>query len=130
LILGVIWGVWHLPKYLTHWNTVSFLWFMAHVLAVSVLYTWLYNGTRGSLLLVTLFHASTNTAGVFMPMANTVSSENMSAYIIYVLLEVITAVIIIIVTGAERFSRTEPVQVQASPSTLPEQFPQSVSAHG
>jgi membrane protease YdiL (CAAX protease family) len=129
LILGVIWGVWHLPKYLTHWNTVSFLWFMAHVLAVSVLYTWLYNGTRGSLLLVTLFHASTNTAGVFMPMANTVSSENMSAYIIYVLLEVITAVIIIIVTGAEWLSRTEPVQVQASPSTLLEQFPQSVSAH-
>jgi len=127
LILGVIWGFWHLPKYLTHWNTVSFLWFMAHVLAVSVLYTWLYNGTRGSLLLVTLFHASTNTAGVFMPMANTVSSENMSAYIIYVLLEVIAAVIIIIVTGAERFSRTEPMQAQASSPTLSSQVSQSVS---
>jgi membrane protease YdiL (CAAX protease family) len=119
LILGVIWGFWHLPKYLSHWNTVSFAWFMVHTMAYAVILTWLYNNTKGSLLLVAISHASSNTAGVFMPMANTVSSENMGAYIIFVLLEVITAVMIIIVTGPERFSRTEPMQAQASPSTLP-----------
>jgi membrane protease YdiL (CAAX protease family) len=119
LILGMIWGFWHLPKYLTHWSTVSFLWFMAHVLAASIVYTWLYNGTRGSLLLVTLFHASTNTAGVFMPMANTVSSANMGAYIMYVLLEVLLAIIILRITGLERLPSTEPMQAQASPSALP-----------
>jgi uncharacterized protein len=119
LILGMIWGFWHLPKYLSHWNTVSFAWFMIHAMAYAVILTWLYNNTRGSLLLVAISHASGNTAGVFMPMANTVSSENMGAYIIFVLLEVITAVMIIIVTGPERFSHTEPMQAQASPSTLP-----------
>lgn len=119
LILGVIWGFWHLPKYLSHWNTVSFAWFMVHTMAYAVILTWLYNNTKGSLLLVAISHASSNTAGVFMPMANTVSSENMGAYIIFVLLEVITAVMIIIVTGTERFSRTEPMQAQALPSTLP-----------
>jgi membrane protease YdiL (CAAX protease family) len=119
LILGVIWGFWHLPKYLSHWNTVSFAWFMVHTMAYAVILTWLYNNTKGSLLLVAISHASSNTAGVFMPMANTVSSENMGAYVIFVLLEVITAVMIIIVTGPERFSRTEPMQAQASPSTLP-----------
>ena len=129
LILGVIWGFWHLPKFLSHWNTVSFAWFIVHAMAYAVILTWLYNNTKGSLLLVAISHASANTAGVFMPMANTVSSENMSVYIIFTLLEVIAAVIIIIVTGVERLSRTEPVQVQASPSTLPDQFPQSVSAH-
>ncbi len=112
LILGVIWGFWHLPKYLSHWNTVSFAWFIVHAMAYAVILTWLYNNTKGSLLLVAISHASANTAGVFMPMANTVSSENMSAYIIFTLLEVITAVIIIIVTGVERLSRTEPKQVQ------------------
>ena len=121
LILGVIWGFWHLPKYLTHWNTVSFLWFMAHMLAVSIIYTWLYNGTRGSLLLVTLLHASTNTAGLFMPMANTVTSANMGAYIMYVLLEGLLAITIISVTRLERPSSTEPVQVQSSPSAIPNQ---------
>lgn len=127
LILGVIWGFWHLPKYLSHWNTVSFAWFMVHTMAYAVILTWLYNNTKGSLLLVAISHASSNTAGVFMPMANTVSSENMGAYIIFVLLEVITAVMIIIVTGPERFSRTEPMQAQEELSVLTHQVPQSVS---
>jgi uncharacterized protein len=94
LILGVIWGFWHLPKFLSHWNVISFTWFMAHTVAVAVLYTWMYNGTKGSLLLVALFHAGSNTAGVFMPMANTVSSENMDSYMIYVLLEVVAAILV------------------------------------
>lgn len=119
LILGVIWGFWHLPKHLSHWNTVSFAWFMVHIMAYAVILTWFYNNTKGSLLLVTITHASGNTAGPFMPMANTVSSENMGAYIIFALLQVVTAVMIIIVTGPERLSRTEPMQVQASPSILP-----------
>ncbi len=102
LILGVIWGFWHLPKFLSHWNTVTFAWFMVHTISVAVLYTWLYNGTKGSLLLVSLFHAASNTAGVFLPTANTVSSENMGAYIIYVLLEVAAA--IIVYTASTTFS--------------------------
>lgn len=50
LILGVVWGFWHLPKYLTHWNTASFAWLMVHIMAYAVLLTWLYNNTKGSLL--------------------------------------------------------------------------------
>ena len=125
LILGGIWGFWHLPKFLTHWDTVSFAWFMAHTMAASVLYAWLYNGTKGSLLLVTLFHAASNTVGVFFPMANTVSSGNMGAYIIFILLEVVTVIIIVIATGPERLSRTEPMREQSS--ALPEQIQQSIS---
>jgi membrane protease YdiL (CAAX protease family) len=119
LILGVIWGLWHLPKFLSHWSIASFGWFMLHTLAFSIILTWLYNSTRGSLLMVAIMHASANTAGVFMPMANTVSSENMGVYMIFVLLEVVTAIMIVIVTGAERLSRTEPEQAQTLPSTLP-----------
>jgi membrane protease YdiL (CAAX protease family) len=112
LILGVIWGLWHLPKFLSQWNPVAFAWFMVHIMAFAVIMTWLYNGTKGSLLLVTIAHASANTIGIFLPLANTVSSENMGAYIGYVLLEVMVA-ITIIATGPEWLSRTEPLQVQA-----------------
>lgn len=129
LILGVIWGVWHLPKFLTHWNTISFAWFMAHTVAASVLYAWLYNGTKGSLLLVTLFHAASNTAGVFFPMANTVSSGNMGAYIFFVLLEVLAAIMIAVIAGTVQLSRTEPMQVQEQSSDLSDQISQPVSAH-
>jgi membrane protease YdiL (CAAX protease family) len=105
LILGVIWGLWHLPKFLSHWSIVSFGWFMLHVLASSVILTWLYNSTRGSLLIVTIMHASSNTAGVFFPTASTVSSENVGAYIGYVLCEVIVAFIVIALTGPEHLLR-------------------------
>ena len=112
LILGVLWGLWHLPKFLSHWSAVSFAWFMLHTMVFAVTLTRLYNGTRGSLLLVTIMHASANTAGIFFPMSNTVSSENMGAYITYILLEVAVAIIVILVTGPERLSRTEPKQIQ------------------
>ena len=77
LILSVIWALWHLPKFLPHWNAVYFAWWMGDVLAKAVLLTWMYNNTKGSLLLVTLFHASFNTAGVLLPIANTVSNSKM-----------------------------------------------------
>ena len=112
LILGVIWGVWHIPKFLSHWNTASFAWIMVDVLAKAVLLTWMYNSTKGSLLLVTLFHASFNTAGVLLPIANTVSDSNLGARIIINLLEVIMAIVVTISAGAERLSQTEPKQVQ------------------
>jgi len=112
LILGVVWGFWHLPKFLTNFNVVSFAWFMVHIMAYAIILTWLYNNTKGSLFIVALSHAWSNVAGVFMPMANTVSSGNMGAYIIYVLLEVVAAVVIVIVAGPARLSRTEEKQIQ------------------
>ena len=80
LILGVIWGLWHLPRFLTDFDPVRFGWFMVHILAQTIIYTWLFNNTRGSLLLVTLYHACANTAGMFAPIANTVTGGNMGAY--------------------------------------------------
>ncbi len=110
LILGLIWGFWHLPKYLSHFSIVSFGWAMIHFLALAVVLTWIYNGTRGSLLLVTMVHAAGNTASMFLPVANTTTNENMGAYIAFVLLEVVAALVIIVFAGAKRLSRTEPMQ--------------------
>jgi membrane protease YdiL (CAAX protease family) len=112
LLVGVIWGFWHLLKYLTHWNTLLFVLSMIHAIAFSVTLAWLYNNTRGSLLLTAMMHASSNTAGLFFPMANTALSENLGAYAGWVLLEVIAAVIVVISAGPEHLSRTEEMQVQ------------------
>lgn len=127
LIVGLIWGVWHLPKYLSHWNTVSFLFVMLGILARAVLYTWLYNNTKGSLLLTTLFHASGNTGGILLPLAITATGGNLLASIVQLLIEGIVALIITIRMGPARLSRTESVQVQRSPSTRPNQISQLVS---
>jgi membrane protease YdiL (CAAX protease family) len=112
LILAVIWALWHLPKFLSHWNGIYFAWWMGDVMAKAVLLTWMYNNTKGSLLLVTLFHASFNTAGVLLPIANTVTDNNMSALVAVVLLEVIAAIIVTVFAGPSRLSRTELKQMQ------------------
>lgn len=112
LILGVIWGFWHLPKYLMPESTGSFGLGMVGILAEAVLYTWLYNNTKGSLLLVAIFHATGNTAGVFLPIANTVSGDNMAALIIATVLEILVAVAVVKLATADSFSRNLPAQKQ------------------
>ena len=81
-------------------------------MAFAVILTWLYNNTKGSLLIVAICHAASNTVAIFFPMANTISNENMGAYIVYILLEVLAAVIVTLYAGPARLSRKEPVQIQ------------------
>lgn len=127
LFLGVIWGFWHLPKYLSHWDTVIFASYLVDATAKSVLLTWLYNNTKGSLLMTTLCHAGFNTAGVFLPMASTVSNANSGASMVILVLEVIMAVVIAGVAGPARLSRTESAQVQATAPAVSNPVSQSIS---
>jgi len=70
LILGVIWGIWHLPLHFIP-STTQFvipIWqYLLLTLVLSVLYTWLYLGTGGNLFIASLFHASGNIAGALIP---------------------------------------------------------------
>ncbi len=59
LVLGVIWGLWHMPAFLlsgTQQSEWSFAAFFAGCLAISVIATELYNNSRGSILLSAFFH--------------------------------------------------------------------------
>ena len=112
LIVGVLWGIWHIPKFLGSGlsSESSFTWFLLYHAAVSVLFTWLYNNSRGSLLLVTLFHASTNTAAMFLPISFSVAGGIIPNLMI--VLYILAAIVVTIVAGWSRLSRTEPVQIQ------------------
>jgi len=61
LILGVLWALWHLPAFLYRdtYMAMGLLVVPTMLFSVtvgSIVHTWLYNGTRGSLLMVVLFH--------------------------------------------------------------------------
>jgi uncharacterized protein len=63
LVVGSLHGLWHLPLWLN--GNVDhplslYPAFLIQALALSVIYTWLYNSSKGSLLLVVLFHTATN----------------------------------------------------------------------
>jgi membrane protease YdiL (CAAX protease family) len=96
LILGLIWGLWHLPKYLEASSTMLFIWFMIKIMFEAQIYTWLSNNTHGSLLLVTILHAAGNTAGMFLPMANTVSGSNLNVLIITIALNFLVVAVILL----------------------------------
>jgi membrane protease YdiL (CAAX protease family) len=61
LILGAIWGGWHIPAFLlsgTQQSDWSFTAFFLGCLAISVIATALFNTSRGSILLSAFFHFS------------------------------------------------------------------------
>jgi membrane protease YdiL (CAAX protease family) len=63
LLLGVVWAIWHAPLMGSEfaWNTVPC--FLISVLAGSVVLAWLFNGSRESVLLCMLMHATVNSVG-------------------------------------------------------------------
>lgn len=68
LIVGMLWALWHLPLLLTEDNVMSaypLIPYLLYVIGLSPLYTWLFNSTGGSVLVVTVFHAASNTFGSF-----------------------------------------------------------------
>jgi membrane protease YdiL (CAAX protease family) len=113
LVIGLIWAVWHLAIYLRSFNPVWFAWYIVGVIAKSVLITWAYNGSRGSLLLATLYHSMWNTAGIFLPITAGLPQNDVGTYAYVVLSEVAVAAFITILAGPEHLSRTVPRQVQA-----------------
>jgi membrane protease YdiL (CAAX protease family) len=63
IILGVIHALWHLPAffykdaYKAMGLAAGLPMLVISVVAAAILFTWIYNSTRGSLLMVTVFHA-------------------------------------------------------------------------
>jgi membrane protease YdiL (CAAX protease family) len=65
LILGVFWGAWHLPLFLTDWAGPDVRWwqpveFVASAIVFSIVMTWVFNRTGQSLPLAMLLHTSVN----------------------------------------------------------------------
>jgi membrane protease YdiL (CAAX protease family) len=66
-VLGVLWGCWHLPLFLTEWGGWPHVawWqpveFVAACVPLSFVITWVFNRTGQSLPVVLLLHASINT---------------------------------------------------------------------
>ena len=78
LIVGLVWAVWHLPLFLmgaTRNQTGSFLLYTLLILGVSVIVSWCYNETDGSVLLAMLLHAAVNTSGSLLPIQQDTAAQ-------------------------------------------------------
>jgi len=118
VLLGVIWGVWHLPLILAGLNYPGVNVFLAIIVftfvtvALSFTYTWFYVASSGSVLVAAVFHASTNQFSdtfwvpPLLSAANPFAPSVVSAVLIMVLVVVVYRVFkrSVQVKDPERFS--------------------------
>jgi membrane protease YdiL (CAAX protease family) len=101
LIVGILWGLWHLPLFFWVGGSMAdypFIpWFIG-IIADAFLFTWLYNSTKGSLLLVALFHISLNTTGALISGVSTIASTIVTS---------IVAILVMVLFGRTNLSRLE-----------------------
>ena len=103
IILGVMWAVWHIPGYLGGWMASAFIALVVYCVGFSFVMTWVYNNTRGSILLMILFHSSSNAAisigGKILP---TNLSPEMNAFVfsgwIPAIMSAIAAILVLLLT--------------------------------
>jgi len=107
VVLGFFWWLWHLPavlipgRFMTN-DLLLFAALLVEIVLTSILFTWIYNNTRGSVLATMLLHTSMNwSIWLFMP------DMQVSLPIIgfTVALLIVAVAVIIRVWGADRLSR-------------------------
>ena len=104
LAVGLIWGLWHIPLYFVpgtgQFETISggtspafaIGAFIVWTIGLSILFTWLFNETRGSLIVVILFHTSIN-LGAFVPAA--IGSAGATSFL-YAIVTWIVALVVVV----------------------------------
>jgi uncharacterized protein len=115
LIVGGIWGTYHFPLFLLGSPIrplALFLPFAISSAIMSIFYTWMYNGTGGSLFIAVLLHAATNLplTVVYAPLADRV----LPAFWIFDVILAVTAAALIARTGAANLSRSGTKQAATS----------------
>lgn len=103
LILAAFWGPWHLQQWFMGYRSVPFFAFWFGIVMHSILFTWLYNNTKRSLLPVILVHALMN-AQIFP------TWENENSAIIFVIMWILVCITIIIIWKPRRFVRYRDVK--------------------
>lgn len=123
VLLGLVWALFHLPLFYTLTGSSqadrSMAAFALQTVALSVIFTWLYNNTRGSVLLASLLHASINTWSRVFPI------DHGGARVDWLMAGMLclVAVILILAFGAQhltrRGQRIEAASAARAPSIMP-----------
>ena len=113
LILGIVWGLWHLPRNWTPgvpFDVVSLGWLVLGLALNAVLYTWVFNNTRGSLVPMILFHTAQPVTNLFL--------AEVSSPLTPLIKNALTALLVILIVavfGAARLTRKAPIAARDVP---------------
>jgi membrane protease YdiL (CAAX protease family) len=120
LIIGVMWAAWHIPQYFIQgtfqYNLRSqggllpaVLSFSLFVTVSSVWFTWIFNNTRGSVLLAAVMHGASNTWGGYID----VYQGYFGGILTFGAVSALVTIIIVLAAGPRDLSRTNKRNVLA-----------------
>jgi uncharacterized protein len=114
LIIGALWAMWHIPLYFIK-GTSQYDWQMeggllptllgysAFVIAWSIQYTWVFNNTKGSVLLAAVVHGAGN---AWLGYIDVFSRGGFGGIMVLSIVSVIISIIIVLMAGPTNLSRT------------------------
>ncbi|MBE2236599.1 MAG: CPBP family intramembrane metalloprotease [Caldilineaceae bacterium] len=117
LILGVLWGFWHLPLVFIPGSfqaTTPFIGFVLSAVATSILVTWLFNHSQGSVLIAAIFHAATDTTIAY----SNVMTGSSQLFWLFIGVQWLAALAIIWLEGAAHFTRTSDLRTTVYPQDV------------
>jgi len=137
IIVGVAWGIWHIPLFLIE-GTTQYRWQMeaglipavlgytVFVIAWAIQYTWVFNNTRGSVLLAAVLHGAGNAwIGGYID----VYRGRFGGVVAFMVVSVIVSALIVVFAGATNLSRTNERNVLEPDGGWPDGSRGSQQAH-
>jgi uncharacterized protein len=102
LIVGVLWAFWHLPLMMVGQAAWSDL---VQIVAVSIVFAWVFNNANGSVLIVMLMHAMNNTISGHFFSRMFSGAEFVSHSWLLAAVWCVAAIVVVVVAGPAHLSR-------------------------
>jgi len=113
LIIGGMWAIWHIPQFFIRGTfqhdlgsqaglLPAFLTYSVFVIVSSIQFTWVFNNTRGSVLMAAVMHGASNTWGGYID----VYRGHFGGAITFMAVSVLVSILIVLIAGPANLSRT------------------------
>jgi len=105
LIIIPIWAIWHIPLFGSEIGIPLLAPFLIGLSSATILSTWIYNRTNGSVLLLMLFHATVNTIGAGLVFPLFQGSALITLWWVYAVIWAVIAIGVMVTVGIERVKK-------------------------
>ncbi|TYT61244.1 CPBP family intramembrane glutamic endopeptidase [Natrialba swarupiae] len=125
IVIGVVWALWHGPLFFvpgTYYSQIPPVLYLLQTIGTSVMITWVYNSTGGSVLLAMAFHAANNVSMLLYPweidieVIETSLAVDVSMTIVYLAV----ATLLVVVYGGANLTNRETIPGTEHTGGVPE----------